>query len=1212
VNARGLCTLLALLAVAGCDDTDKPPVKASVPSAPITGRALPTAKGKAETTFTKLGASELGFSFTNELAKERTKRYLENGSGVAVGDFDADGKPDLYLVSLDGPNKLLRQTGDLRFEDVTAKAGVDGGKAWGTGATFADVEGDGDLDLFVCNLGAPNLLYLNQGNGTFKEGASGAGLAFEGASNLGSFADYDRDGDLDMYLLTNRIFGVAETVKGKARVGMKDGKMVVPDEFKEEIMLVDGHPTQAGQADRLYRNNGDGTFSDVSGAVGIAGYDMGLSVTWWDFDEDGYLDIYVANDMKTPDRLYHNEGSRGFREVLATKTVRTPWFAMGADTADVNNDGRIDLFVADMAATTHFKEKATMGDMGRDAWFLTSGVPRQFMRNALYLNTGTSRFVEASFLAGIARTDWTWSVRFGDLDNDARVDLFVTNGMARAVNDSDRNRQIAALQKDGKHDEAQKLANSYPKQEEPNMAFRNRGDLDFEDVSVRWGLDEMGVSHGAVLADLDRDGDLDVVVNNLNAPASVYRNETTKGHRVLIELRSPSKNRFGIGARVTVKTGDQLQSKRLLAARGYLSGEDPVLHFGLGEATKIDRLVVQWPDGHEQSFDNLDADKAYVVTQQPDLPKTKPPLRKQPWFDGIGAKRQLTHKHDEPLYDDYGKEPLLPYKLSHHGPAAAWGDVNGDGRDDLFVTGASSNSSALYLHGGPAFVPHPGPWTEHAAAEDVAALFFDADGDGDQDLYVGAGSNEKEAGHESFRDRLYLGDGKGGFEHAPSALPVVAQSTGAVAAADFDRDGDLDLFVGGRMVVGRYPETPSSYLLRNDGGKFSDVTKKLAPGLSVGMVAGALWSDADGDGWVDLLLAVDFGAVALFHNDEGKLADRTAAAGFGDHEGLWHGLAGGDVDGDGDIDYIATNLGLNTKYRASKEHPVELYFSDFDDNGTLDLVEAGYEKETLFPLRGKSCSTRAMPFLGDKFDTFAGFAEADVAGIYTADKLEAAGRRRATTLASTLFINEGDGTFAARALPRLAQNAPAFGVALGDVDADGHLDAVIAQNFFSAQPETGLMDGGLGLVLRGDGKGGFSAIWPRQSGVVVPHASTAATLTDYGADGRPDVLIATNASYIQAFENANKGGKPLAVRLAGKSGNPTAVGARVSLTLADGRRVTQEVHAGSGYASQSSATLFFGLGTSTAKSIAVTWPDGHKSEHDALKPPIVELRQPEE
>ncbi|MCA9618875.1 MAG: VCBS repeat-containing protein, partial [Myxococcales bacterium] len=1009
-------------------------------------------------------------------------------------------------------------------------------------------------------------------------------------------ADYDRDGDLDVYLLTNRVYGLTEALGGEADLKLVDGKPVVPPELAEHITLVEGRPTQAGQADRLYENDGRGHFVDVTKKAGIAGYDMGLSATWWDFDADGYLDLYVGNDMKTPDRLYHNRHDGTFEEVVAQKTARTPWFSMGADVGDVNNDGLMDLFVADMAATTHFKEKATMGNMGSDAWFLTAGVPRQFMRNALYLNTGTMRLLEASFLAGVSRTDWTWSVRFGDLDNDGRIDLHVTNGMARMVNDSDIAGRIAALRAEGKKDEAAALESEYPAQKEANMAFRNEGDLQFQPVGARWGLDEVGVSHGAVLADLDRDGDLDVVVNNLNAPVSVYRNDGGNGHRLLVELRdAASANRFGLGALVTVEAGGERMTRRLLAARGYLSSDEPVLHFGLGEASEVDKLTILWPDGSEQVLEKLKADQAYRIEKPTTgLAKYQPKRPAPPLFVPANQALGLEHKHEEIDHDDFAAEPLLPLKLSQLGPAVAWGDVDGDGKDDLFVTGARGKAGALYLRHGGKLSKKAGPWEEDVEAEDVAALLFDADGDGDLDLYLGAGSNEVEPGADAYVDRLYLGDGEGGFTRAEKALPKRAGSTGAVVAADFDRDGDLDLFVGERMVPRRYPVTPTSRLLENRDGRFVDVTKDVAPDLAeVGLVSGALWSDHDGDGWLDLVLALDWGPVAIFANREGKLEDVTEDVGLARVLGWWHGIAAGDVDGDGDVDFLATNLGLNTKYAASSEHPLALYYDDFDGSGSLDLLEASYEEDKLFPMRGRSCSSRAMPFIADKFATFAAFAEADMATIYSEEALEKSPVRRATELQSVLLLNDGKGKLEVKPLPRLAQISPGFGVVMSDFDGDGALDGVIAQNFFTAQPETGLLDGGVGLFLRGDGRGGLSPVWPKESGFIVPNAATAATVVDLDDDGHPDLTVATNNGYLQAFLGKPKG-RHLALTLVGKGKNRAAIGARATLELADGRRVAQEVSAGSGYASQSSSTLFFG--SAGAKSLTIRWPDGSESK----------------
>ena len=663
-----LASMAAPLA-GGCgssgERTDKTPPPA-LSSRPLT--AQDGAGPAQDTWFQSLSAGRTGIAFANGLTPDHMKRYLYNGSGVAIGDYDGDGRPDIYLVGLDSDNKLYRQVDDLRFEDVTERAGVAGGQAWGTGASFVDIDNDGDLDLFVCNLDSANLLYLNDGRGRFTESAAALGLAHVGASNQAAFADYDRDGDLDLYLLTNRVFSVAEELAGTGRLRLVEGKLTVPPEMRDQYMVIAGRLTQAGQQDLLYHQNDDGTFTEVSVEAGIAGFDMGLSATWWDYNGDDWPDLYVANDLKTPDHLYHNNGDGTFTDVIAQVVSHTPWASMGADAADINNDGLQDLLVADMAATTHFKAKATMGEMDGASWFLTYGLPRQFMRNALYLNTGTTRFLEASFLAGVSNTDWTWSVKFGDLDNDGWLDLHVTNGTAQAVNDSDWNRRIEAAKSAGQKDEVRRMLSTAPPQPEANLAFRNVDGERFDDVSHRWGLDQTGVSHGAAFADLDRDGDLDIVVNNFDAPAAVYRNQGNAGRRVLIALRGTQSNRMGLGAVVELRTGDRTQMRQLFPQRGYLSADEPLLHFGLGKQATIDELTVRWPSGVVQRFSGLKTDHLHTITEpasepsgasaDPTVVAERPSTSESPRFRTVGQGMGVHFRHRERTHDDYDKEPL--------------------------------------------------------------------------------------------------------------------------------------------------------------------------------------------------------------------------------------------------------------------------------------------------------------------------------------------------------------------------------------------------------------------------------------------------------------------------------------------------------------------------------------------------------------------------
>ena len=1166
-----------------------------------------------QTLFERLTADQTGIDFVHKWdPPEAHSHILDNafsGGGVCIGDYDSDGLPDVFLTSPQGGNRLYRNLGGFRFEDKTAAAGIDesgGVVTWGAGTTFADINNDGALDLFLCRYDTPNRLYMNQGDGTFKDEAEAMGLAFKGASIMMAFADVENDGDLDGYLVTYRKVPKGNTAIKKPR--QVNGKWTMPEEFRQ---IADVLPTEDGsyrmikaaQYDYLYRQEQNGRFTDITSEAGMSGNYFGHSATWWDYNGDRLPDLYVANDFHGPDQLYRNDGGGKFTDVTLQALPHTPWYSMGADVADINNDGLLDLMGSDMMGTTHYREKLGMGDMENAAWFLDYPEPRQYMRNAVYVNTGTERFLEVANLTGLARSDWTWALKFEDFDNDGHVDLFVANGMTRDWMNSDlRNRNRGLNIEDPRWVNTAKL-------KESNLAFKNLGDFHFESVGKEWGLDYLGITFGAATADLDRDGDLDLVINNFEEPPGVFRNRSAEGHRLLVRLEGRASNREGLGATVRVHTADGIQVRYMTAARGFMSAGESILHFGLGRHGKVNRLDVLWPSGHEQRIDNLDAGRLYTITEPEGTPQKLRAPSPPPTF--LRKVETLTHvKHEDPAFDDFKWQLLLPNKLSQLGPGLAWGDVDGDGDDDFYLGGAKGQPGALYVNDGQGgFVLSTQPvFRGDRECEDLAPLFFDADSDGDLDLYVVSGSVEYPGGDHRLTDRLYHNRFNGTFTKARRGqVPSVGESGGVVAAADYDRDGDLDLFVGGRTIPGRYPLAPRSQLLRNDGGRFTDVADEVAPGISrTGLVTGALWSDADGDGWIDLLVTHEWGPVKLFRNAVGTFEDRTSAAGLDGRKGWCNSIAGRDVDNDGDIDYVVTNFGLNTKYHASADSPIELYYGDFAGTGKMTLIEAtkSSEQGCLLPVRGYSCSLDANTFVSEKFKTFHDFAVASLADIYRDDALAKAYRFDANSLESGVLLNDGSGTFEFLALPRIAQVSPGFGVAFADVDGDGRTDLMMAQNFFGPQLETGRCDGGVGLLLMGNGDGTFQPVWPNRSGLVVEGDATALTTADVNGDGRLDFVIAVNDGNLMTFENAGiSPNKTIAVRLQGRPGNPTGIGARVTLLVDEGgarghTTQTAEMHAGSGYLSQSSPVLEFGLGKSDRPSrIEVRWPDGFTSSH---------------
>jgi len=1225
-HAQGMWRSGAVLAVScvACSRAPDP-----VPE-PLTSTPLPARAAVDGPRFARLDPAATGLVFHNELRQENVVAYVYTGAGLAVGDYDADGLPDVYLVSQDGSNKLFRQTAPLRFVDVTeAAGGLGGGDAWGTAAAFADVDGDRDLDLYVCNLESPNLLWLNQGDGTFRESAGPFGLATTAASTGVAFADYDNDGDLDLYLLTNRVFGPLlpqeivdgvtlpkDVQKTKAELfppyptfATKDGTKVVPEGYADFFATIGDRIFTAGQRDRLFRNDGYANWHDVTDAAGLSHHGNGLSVVWWDCDGDGRLDLYVANDLHSADKLYHNLGDGRFEDITGKALPHTAFFGMGCDFGDLDHDGRFDLCVADMSSTTHYMGKMLMGSMNVHRWFLMHAEPQQYMRNAVYVNTGTGRFLEAAHLMGLASTDWTWSVRLADLDEDTRLDAFFTNGIPVFTDDPDAGNRFKQLWDQGRKAQALDLYRSLRRVDERNIARRNLGDLKFEDTGALWGLDESSVGQGAVIADLDRDGDLDVLVNNQNQPASLFENRTSDSHRILVQLHGTASNTAGVGSRIAVTAGGVTQTALVMPTRGYASAGEAVEHFGLGAATKVDRLEVRWPNGRTQQFAGLDADRHYTVREPAASAVPAPPVAAEP-ATIFASRADLPVRHRERDFDDYVAQPLLPHRLSRLGPGIACADVDGDGRTDVWVGGAAGQAGTLLLAGeGGTFAARAGPWSADAECEDLGAVFVDFDSDGDQDLYVASGGVEAGERTELLRDRLYRNDGTGAFTAAPAGcVPDERHSGSCVVAADFDRDGDLDLFVGSRVVPGRFPHAPASALLRNDGGRFVDATAELLPELrSAGMVASAVWADLDDDGWSDLVVAAQWQPIRVFGNAAGKgFRDRTTGLGLSDVRGQWNGVAAGDLDGDGDLDLVATNLGLNTKYKASAASPQHLFARDFDGNGTLDVVEAKHQGPAMLPVRGLSCSSEAMPFLTAKFPTYDAFARANLTEIYGQEPLQQCLASTSNELRHVVLENQG-GTFVLHALPRLAQVSAGFGIAIGDFDGDGFADVVLGHNSFSPEPETGRFDGGLGVLLRGRPGLQFDAVPAHASGIVMPEDSKGLCTLDLDGDASPDFLGAANDGPVRAFL-ARPPLPSLAVRLAGPDGNPTAVGARVQLMRPDTTRQVVEIVAGSGYLGQGEAAAFFTKVTPGSR-IVVRWPDGHTTEHAAPAAGPVVLRR---
>jgi len=1064
--------------------------------------------------FTLINQAKSGIDFNNQITETNIRNYIHdeymyNGAGVATADFNNDGLIDIFFTGNQVGNRLYFNKGNFEFEDVTKSAGVRG-SGWHNGVAVADVNGDGFVDIYVCRGNSQeknkttrqNLLFINNGGKKFTESAAMYGLADPGYSLNAAFLDYDADGDLDLFV-TN-----------------------YPPKFdlKLKEVLASKNTQDQNILDHLYRNEGNGKFTDVSKAMGVNNFGHGLGLSVSDINKDGYPDIFIANDYVTEDFLYINQKGQKFVQQVKDKMKHASLFSMGCDIADINNDGLPDIAVADMMPEDNFRAKAAMPSMNPDAFYnsVSQGIHAQYMRNALHLNSDIGIFAEIGQMAGMDKTDWSWSMLFGDLDNDGWQDLLITNGLRRDVDEKDVNKKILKLQtSQGGALPWNKIDAMMSATKLQNYIYGNKNGFQFENQSDHWGFTDKAFSNGAALADFDNDGDLDIVINNVDDPAFLYKNnavEKLNNNYLKIKFNGPKMNRSGYGSKVSVDLGDKKLYREVQPERGYLSASSPDLHVGLGASSDIKSIEITWFDGKKQSLNNVGVNKTITIDYNDAQTMSNTDENKPtPQFRNVKEFTKLTHLHQENVFDDFKNQVLLPHRMSQFGPAVAIGDATGDGKDDVYVGGAMGQESVLFSQGErAAFTTHSAqPWSNARGQEDVAAAFVDADGDGDMDLYVGAGGFEKPAGDIYYKDRFYINNGNGNYKLNNSIIPDLRSSTSCVEVYDFDGDGDQDIFVGSRIVPDKYPYAPNNYLLKNENGKFIEATDELAPGLkNIGMVSDALWTDMNGDGRPELIVVGEWSPINVFSWRGSKFENITAALGLDNWKGWWNCIIHTDLDSDGDPDYVVGNLGLNYKYKASAQEPFDIYCDDFDDNGTYDIVLGYYQNGKQFPVRGLQCSSDQMPFVKEKFPTYNEFGKATLGDIY-GEMLENALHLDVNTFESVILWNDG-GSFDVVPLPLEAQISPVNGAIAGDFSRDGKMDLLLAGNLMVSEVETGAADAGIGVYLKGLGDRQFEFVTPRNSGFIAPNDVKKLEMINARSQ-LPIILVGNNNEALQTY-----------------------------------------------------------------------------------------------
>lgn len=1170
------------------------------------------------TGFTLLSPGITGITFTNVLDEwsSAANRVLENGSGVAVGDVDADDWPDVFLCGLGGNSVLYRNRGNWQFEDISDAAGLRPllTNLVARGAVFADFTGDGHLDLLISALERGVVCLAGDGRGRFRDVTDEAGTRTSHGATTLALADVDGNGSLDLYVANYRSQDVRDD--SLVEVRMVGGRLALHPKYEGRLILTPRGLREFGEADLLYRNDGQGRFRAVSWMDGTflteegrplpeAPRDWGLTAAFHDVSGDGAPDLYVCNDYWTPDRFWVNDGHGRFRAAPWNALRHTSENSMGVGFADLDRDGRVDFLVLDMLARdASLRRRQVLAQTPMPAGVGEITNRPQIMRNTLFHNRGDGTFAEIADFAGLPASDWSWQPVFLDVDLDGYEDVLIPAGHTRDVQDLDATARIAALQRplprDGPPSGRQQAftrqmmehARLYPPLKLPVVAFRNLGGLRFQETTGLWGTDDLAVHQGLATGDLDRDGDADLVVNNLNTVCGVYRNNSAAA-RIAIRLRGLPPNTAGIGARVRLHGGAvALQQQEMTAGGRYLSGPESQLVFAAGPGRPDLTIEVLWRSGRGSLIPNAAANRLYVIDEagatapasQP-APALAPPAR--PWFEDVTP--LLDHVHFENAFDESSRQPLLPRRLGQEGPGVAWFDLDGDGREELIIGSGAGGRLGVYRgdERGSFHRLTGSPWDQTVDRDLTGVLGMDLP-DGSRLLLAGAANYED----GETNGAAVLGY-RPGLSAPTGLVPADAASTGPLCAADVDGDGDLDLFVGGRVRAGRYPEPASSRLFRQETGGWTLDTSSRDLLSDPGLVTDAVWADLDGDGLPELVLACEWGPLRVLQNAAGRLHDATEAWGVAAFTGWWNGVAAGDVDGDGRLDLVAANWGLNSGYHASPTEPLRLYFGDLDERGTVDILEAVWdaERRTDTPRHRLDFMAQGLPWLRGQYSTFTAFSRATIAEVL-GKRAPRARVAEAVTLASGVFLNRG-GRFEFRPLPDQAQWAPASGVVVADLDGDAAPDVFLSQNFFALPWETPRQDAGRGLVLRGDGSGGFQVVPGADSGVAVYGEQRGAAVADYDRDGRLDLVVTQNGAATRLYHN--RGARPgLRVRLAGPPGNPRGVGAVLRARWGERWGAAQPVLAGSGHWSQNTALTIL-TGPATPDAVWIRWPGGRET-----------------